>query len=41
MLLTNQNSVGVGFKKRLNFVFLFALTILNNETNMSLFLPVF
>ena len=41
MLLTNQNCVGVGFKGRLNFVFLFAVTILNSETNRSLFLPGF
>jgi len=41
MLLINQNYVGVGFKKRLNFIFLFAVKILNSETNRSLGFPVF
>jgi len=36
-----SNCVCVRFKDRLNFIFLFAVTNLNSETNRSLILPGF
>ena len=43
MILTNhtRSCVCVGIKNRMNFIFLFAVTILNSKTNRSSILPAF